>query len=163
MRASCRSMSRTGFTLMELIVVLVILGVVVGVAGPAFIVRGEPMDGDASAPVVRVLERARRTAIESARVTTVIIDPRTARAWVRTEGRERNGVDTTFTIALRQDAELSAVPPRAQITFDPRGGGSGDALTVVSPSRRAVVTVDRASGDVRVTSLAAGAGDRAAP
>ena len=153
---------RGGFTLMELVVVLVILGVVLGVAGPAFIVRGAAMREDASAPVVRTLQRARLTALESARVTTVAIDPQAARVWVRTEGREPN-VDTTFALALPPDVELSAALPRAHFTFDARGGASGDALSVTSPAGRAIITLDRASGDVRVTPLAAGARGHAAP
>jgi prepilin-type N-terminal cleavage/methylation domain-containing protein len=162
MRTRSPASRRTGFTLVELVVVLVILGVVLGVAGPAFIVRGEAMGDDASAPVVRMLERARRTANESARLTTVVIDPRTARAWVRTEGREPN-IDTTFTLALTQGAALSAARPRVRFTFDARGGASGDALTVSSPAGRAIITVDRASGDVQVVPLAAGASGHAAP
>jgi prepilin-type N-terminal cleavage/methylation domain-containing protein len=154
---------RTGFTLMELVVVLVILGVVLGIAGPAFIVRGAAMDEGAPASVVRTLERARRTAIESARVTTVTIDPRSARAWVRTEGRERSDVDTSFTLALPRDAVLSAAVPRARFTFDARGGASGDSLIVSAPAGRAIVTVDRASGDVRVIPFAVGEAGHAVP
>ncbi len=154
MRMGSSVARRAGFTLMELVVVLVILGVVLGVAGPAFIVRGDAMGDDPAAPVVRVLERARRTAVESARVTTVTIDPSTARTWVRTEGNAPN-VDTTFTLALPRGVALSAAVPRARFTFDPRGGGWGDELSVASPTGRSAITVDRASGDAHVAALAA--------
>ena len=141
---------RRGVTLMELVVVLAIIGIVLGVAGPAFIVRGESVSDDAAAPVVRLLARARRTAIESARTTIVTIDPSTARAWVRTDGREPN-VDTSFTLALARDTGIEAAVPRPRFVFDARGGAFGDALTLVSPAGRAAISLDRASGDVHVT------------
>lgn len=151
---------RAGFTLIELVVVLLILGVILGIAGPAFVLRGAAAGDDASAPVAGVLARARRTAIESARVTTVTIDPRSARVWVRTEGAEPN-VDTTFTLALSRDSELQAPLARVHFTFDARGGASGEPLTVTSPGGRATISLDRASGEVRIGSVSAGPNDHA--
>jgi hypothetical protein len=97
--------------------------------------------------------------VESARVTTVIVDPQGARAWVRSDG-PGPGVDTVVAIDLARGVVLSSDAPRPRFVFDPRGGASGDVLTVASPAGRSTIAVDRASGDVRVAA-APGADPRA--
>src|SRR6266516_6370849 len=74
--------SALGFTLAEIVVVLALLGIMAAVAVPAF-TRLDPED-DATrgaADVVRVLHRARRSALERAVPATVVVDPTDGHYW----------------------------------------------------------------------------------
>jgi type II secretion system protein H len=143
-----------GFTLIELIVVLVIMGVVLSAATPAFTVRAGPASDEAVEQIVSVLRSARRTALQTARATTVTIDPVAARIWVRTAGASVM-LDTTFVLSLPADAQLTSNTPRVTFTFDARGLASGEELTVTSTRGRSAVTVDPANGDARVATVSA--------
>lgn len=152
-----RRRARRGFTLIELIVVLIIMGVVLSTATPAFTVRGSSTADDAVERIASVLRSARRTALHTARVTTVTIDPAGGRVWVRTAG-EPVTLDTTFLLPLPANAQLTSATARAAFTFDARGLAAGDELVVISNRGSAAVTVDPANGDVHIATVGAARG-----
>ena len=63
--------ARPGFTLLEVLVVLILLGVGFGLAVPAFVT---PQDG-ATDGVQRILSTARRAAVRRAEAITVSVEP----------------------------------------------------------------------------------------
>ena len=63
---------RSGFTLVELLVVLVVMGLIVGLVAPALVPRPEPDERDSLAPAVRF---AREAALRRSEVTYLRIEP----------------------------------------------------------------------------------------
>ena len=156
-----RSVSEArGFTLIELVVVLLILGLTLAAVAPAFAARRDQATDRAADAIAMLLKTARNTALETAVPTTVTIDPASARVWVRADAI-KNPLDTSFTIAVPVGTEYSAASPRVRFIFDPRGGATVDTFMVLSARGRWAVTVDSWTGDVIVTSVAVGAGNRA--
>ncbi len=149
-----------GFTLIELVVVLLILGLTLAAVAPAFAARRDQAADRAVDAIAMLLRTARNTALETAVPTAVTIDPTSARVWVRADAI-KNPLDTSFTIAVPVGTEYSAASPRVRFIFDPRGGATVDTLMVSSAGGRWAVTVDSWTGDVIVTSVAVGADNRA--
>ncbi|HEX2205098.1 MAG TPA: GspH/FimT family pseudopilin [Longimicrobium sp.] len=144
-------MTRRGFTLVEVLVVLVILAIAAGAVAPAILAPGD--DDDVSAAVretVKLLGSARREAARRGAEVTLSLDPGTGRYDVRAagEGASPDSV-AAGTLALPAGVTASAPVPRAEFRFDPEGGGWGVPLTLKG-SRVAVVEVDRWTGEIRV-------------
>jgi len=149
-----------GFTLIELVVVLLILGLTLAAVAPAFAARRDHSLDTAVDAIAMLLRTARNTALETAVPTAVTIDPASARVWVRADA-VKNPLDTSFAIAVPAGTDYSAASARVRFVFDPRGGATVDTLMVSSARGRWSVTVDTWTGDVIVTSVAVGADNRA--
>ena len=68
--------SRRGFTLIEMIVVLIVIAVTAGLTAPAMMrMAGPAADDSDAAPLTALLRGARRQAIEGGSVVTLILDP----------------------------------------------------------------------------------------
>ncbi len=141
---------RHGFTLAEVVVVLALLGVMAAVAVPAFTRLDAADDATrAAGDVVRVLRAARRTALERAVTTTVVVDPTGDHYW--TSLGDSAGDRDSGTFAFPPGVALLGPEPRAQFVFQPTGSATADSLVVRGPEHTALVTVDRWTGDVEIT------------
>jgi general secretion pathway protein H len=145
---------RVGFTLLELVVVIAILGVMFAVAIPSFINRSRDNESDAAVLITLLLERARNTAAERGRATRVTIAPSVARAWVHF-GESDSAPDSAITLTLLAGTTLSSTTPRVEFTFEPSGRSRGGQLLIDANGTRTAITVDPSSGDVRRSSNAA--------
>lgn len=155
-RAAGRSASRRGFTLVELLVVLIVLGIAVAVGAPA-LPRAGFGAASASDQLMRILYRAGRMAAERGRTVRVELDPDASAYRVRMEatGSAEGALiasgsfgagsrDSIFSLADNG----SAVPV---FRFDPLGRAEGGPVIVDDGRGEGViVAVDPWTGRVHV-------------
>jgi prepilin-type N-terminal cleavage/methylation domain-containing protein len=143
-------MTRRGFTIVEMIIVLAIIGLAAAVSAPAFIdwSRDEASRAPAD-PLLGILESARRTSAQRGQRITVSIDPQTRlyRAWA---GGDPADSVAAGTVELPPGARLVAQGGRARFDFDPLGGAWGAPVRITGAGAELVVQVDRWTGDARV-------------
>lgn len=145
-RGPRRGTAPRGFTLVELVVVVALIGLTLGVATPAFV---EVLDRpDAASVVARRLRDARAMAVREARAVDLVIDPANARAWLSTT-IEGTKVDSSFVLPVDAAALRYAVP-RLRFHFRPDGSGWGDSLVVEERGRATAIRLESPGGTVSV-------------
>jgi prepilin-type N-terminal cleavage/methylation domain-containing protein len=164
-RLRLRLRSRAGFTLVEIFVVLIILGVMAAVAAPAF--RSPPDEDDltyATHQIEGMLKLARDSAVRGSTTVTLVIDSATARAWLvgsfsaEAAGEEvRTDIHASDLLAGLQLGEPIALPPgvrlqlsktRARFAFGPAGAAFADSIELRSVLGNRLITIDPWTGDV---------------
>ena len=136
-----------GFTLIEIVVVLVILGITTAVALPAFVqLTDEDELTTASREVVEVLQRARRAAIRTGREVKVTVAPEQGAYWIRFGSASARDSVRSGRWDLAQPITLRATSERVVFRFDPKGPAFGDELFVQSATRAATIAVDQWTG-----------------
>jgi len=144
MTRSPRTGARRAFTLIELVVVLVLMGLIFGVTAPAFIAQSD--SDDASSPALALLRSARATALRQAVRVDVTLDPRSGRVWVRAD-RATPTLDSTWTLERSEGTEFVAAGDRLNFTFLPGGTAWGDTLFVQSAAGTQRISLDSRTGD----------------
>ena len=145
------SRARAGFTLIEMIVVLIVIGVLAGLTAPAMARAISPhaAEGDAM-PVAALLRGARREAIERGLYVTVTLDAAGARYRADSAGVRGTGMLSEGTLELRDGVMLETDSLRVHFTFRPDGSVFGDTLTVRGPWSASRVSIDRWTGAIHV-------------
>ena len=132
-----------GFTLLELLVVLTLLGLILGLVAPRL---GAGMPGvsarAAASDVAGVLRAARSQALTEQRTVSVVID--TESRHVGFAGREQSLADA---VALEMPGVEAA---RRELRFYPDGSSTGVELRVARGAHRYRVVLDWLTGDVQV-------------
>lgn len=135
---------RRGYTLVELVVVVVILALAGALAVPAVAAWRPPSDLDAAAArVVAVLSLARERAVSSGHQAELTVDAASQRAWLRPR-------DTSFVLELPDGCQLSG-SARDVMRFAPDGPSHGSVPSLACGARRARVLIDPLTGTPRVT------------
>ena len=141
--------SRTGFTLIEVIIVLVILGLAAGLVmnrGPS---RSRGLEAtSAAADVARMLRAARGQAIASDHSVLVLVD--LARHAIAVDGGPVRVVPANLGLSVVAVADETLGARLAGIRFQPDGSASGGRITLADGKRRIEVGVDWLTGRVTI-------------
>ncbi|HEX6941023.1 MAG TPA: GspH/FimT family pseudopilin [Longimicrobiales bacterium] len=141
-----------GFTLLEAVVVLVIIGVVAAVSAPAL--RSPGGDGAAAAAraLAAALREARNLAAERGRAVAFHLDPRTGRYAAVTVPAPFEAPDTLRSgrLAAASGAAVLRCDAPCVLTFDPLRRGRGGPIGVVQGDERYEVTADAWSSTIHV-------------
>lgn len=140
---------RKGFTLIELIVVLVILSATLAVVTPALGILGSSPTRSADR-VLATLLQARAGAQDEGTAIELTIAPDDGRIWWR-----HSTADSTGRLLLDADTDLDANTTRCTFRFVPVGLSWGDSLIVHEHGRSSVLFLDPQSGSPRRMDLEA--------
>lgn len=151
-RAGSR-LGRRGFTLVELAVVILVLGMVVVLSAPALPRPRRGADATAHA-MADLLRRARRDAAREGGVRAVEVEPESGRYRIRT--RASDGSDSivgegALPIPGSVSLFLPAEGDGRTVRFNALGRAEGGAFRVRdADGNRRIVVIDRFTGSVRV-------------
>ncbi len=138
-----------GFTLVEVVVVLVILAIVVGATAPALAnIGSEDPSTAATRELLSLLRDTRRGAIDLGTSVSIVVDPRTGRYWVTPD----EATQPTHAGSMPEGVRASLIPTveRATFVFDPRGVARGDSLVLRTANGSVTIDVNRWTGAPRV-------------
>ena len=141
---------RRGFTLVEMLIVIVILAIVSAVTVPAL--RANPDDEltTSANAVTNLMQRSRQTAVERGQTVTLVVDVENARYWATIVSTgEPDSVVAYGPIELASGATITADKSRVHYVFAPSGAAAGGPLQVRMDSRAAVITLNQWTGDAR--------------
>lgn len=141
----------SGFTLIELVVVLAIVGVVASVVTPALRRIGTPEPRDAAEALAAALARTSGLAARRAAPATLQLELASGSYTIVGRGAG-GGADTTIGGIVRlDDGRLAGGRDGwATVTFDAIGRASGDAVVIEQGHQRWAVVADPWTGQVDV-------------
>lgn len=145
-------MKRTGFTLAEILVVLVVIGIVSAAVAPVLVRGDRPHPAGSAANQVRdLLATARRTAVRRGEAVVLELDTRTGRYSMVSCAERASGEGCLAQGELVLPPQVAYDPPagRRRFVFDPVGAGAGPALTLRGEGRSASVEIDPWTGEIR--------------
>lgn len=140
----------SGFSLLELVVILTILGLVAAVAVPALPDRrSEPLDHVVET-LVTLLRTTRMTALEKATPTVLTIDPRGGRYQIAAETNDSTAIVVDGAIIIPAGTRIGPDSIPRRFRFSPNGAAVGDSVVLTGDGGWAVLTVDPWTGAIHV-------------
>ena len=137
---------RNGFTLLEMGIVLAIMAVSAMLVAPALSRMGQGKPPGIGEDVVRLLNDARKIAIERNETVTLRLDPTSGRYRADTVGVAGSGELGEGTMALGAQETLVTDLPRLVYVFHPTGSAFADTVLVRGAGASALVWVDPWNG-----------------
>ncbi len=143
-------MRRAGFTLAEILVVMVVIGIVSAAVAPALVRGARPHPADAAAGEIRdLLAGARRTAVRRGTPVVVELDARTGRYRVDAEPGDGPPAKPIAEGVLRLPEGVAGDAGTRRFTFGVLGAGQGGEVVMKGGGRTAAVSIDPWTGEVR--------------
>ena len=149
-RAPSRDAAAAGFTLLELLVVLAIIGAVAVVAYPR--VGGVPARAALEATAARMrteIRAARSAAVRSNSEQAITIDTTQKLFWSSSDGVKRTIADGLDVSVSGSGVEVPQ-PGTGVIRFQGDGSACDAAILLESGSRSALIRIDWATGNPRI-------------
>lgn len=141
-------MKKTGFTLVEVLIVLVILGLSAGLAVPPLLDwADDDRQSGAVGEVLRVARDARMAALRRGVKTRLTIDPASGRYWTTAEEAD-DPLYRTGRLSLA-DARIVGTEPRPTVRWDARGRAVGDTIRLQTERGLWIIAADRWTGAPR--------------
>jgi prepilin-type N-terminal cleavage/methylation domain-containing protein len=139
--------NRAGFTLLELVVVLLILGLLTAVSVPRIADRAEENPAAAVASeVVKLLRSARTLALSRAEAVNVRLDPATRAFAVSAERGDSVLELSRGALAIPREVTLATDTSRAGFRFSADGAARSETVFVRHDRATVAVWVDRWTG-----------------
>jgi prepilin-type N-terminal cleavage/methylation domain-containing protein len=146
------SRGRSAFTLIELVVVLVIIGIIGYVIAPAFLQPAKTNEmEEASRSLTTQLHSARMSAMERGTSVAVVLDPQTARYTAALDGYPPDSVLSEGVLELPSNVQLQHDSLRVRFRFRPDGLAYGDSLLISIGTRVARISLDPWTGETVVS------------
>jgi prepilin-type N-terminal cleavage/methylation domain-containing protein len=152
MTRDARFQRRPGFTLWELTMVLLIMGIAATLVAPAFARFGSEQPPGGADAVLSLLRDTRKAAISYNATTTLRLDPKTLKFEVDTASSFGMGPLATGTLDLGMTSTIVTDQPRLQFVFAPTGLAFADTAVVHGGQVPLIVRVDPWSGVARADS-----------
>ncbi len=146
----CARPAATGFTLLEILLVLVILALTASLTLPALVRPAGTELRVATGTVVTALRRAREAAVNRQRPTVLVVDVDARSILVSGEETTPRRLPEHLELTLFTARSELEGERRGRIRFFPDGSSTGGRVTVASGERRYHVDVDWLTGQVRV-------------
>ncbi|MFI5243936.1 MAG: Tfp pilus assembly protein FimT/FimU, partial [Gemmatimonadales bacterium] len=144
--AAVAAHARSGFTLLEMGIVLAVMAVSAMLVVPAISRMGQGKPPAIGEDVIKLLNDARKIAIERNETVTLRLDPTTGRYRADTVGVAGSGELGEGTMALGAQETLVTDLPRLVYVFHPTGSAFADTVLVRGTGASALVAVDPWSG-----------------
>jgi prepilin-type N-terminal cleavage/methylation domain-containing protein len=137
---------RRGFTLLEMGIVLAVMAVSAMLVAPALSRMGQGKPPGVGDDVVKLLNDARRIAIQRNETVTLRLDPTSGRYRADTVGTAGSGELGEGTMTFDAQETLVTDSPRLVYVFHPTGAAFADTVLVRGAGAAALVSVDAWSG-----------------
>jgi general secretion pathway protein H len=139
--------ARGGFTLVEMVVVLLILAVATAVTVPAL--RQPPVEDDFTIALKQVDDMfrfARDSAVRGRVPVTIAIDSVTGNVWLLADDDQSSGLTEAEPLDLPRGVSIQLTKSRARFRFMPSGAAFADSLTVLTNGASRLISVDPWTG-----------------
>lgn len=150
--AGPRIARRTGFTLWELTMVLLVMAIAATLAAPAFARFGAEQPPGGADAMLGLLHDARKAAIVFNTTSTLRLDPKTLAYELDTSSMTGMARLASGVLDLGMASTLVTDQPRLQFVFEPTGASFADSVVVHGGQIPLIVRVDPWSGVARADS-----------
>jgi prepilin-type N-terminal cleavage/methylation domain-containing protein len=137
---------RRGFTLWELVVVMVVLAITLGVAVPAYVRFGATAAATPIDELLDLLREARATAVRLQATVALVVDPKSGAFRLDTITAAGAGIVRADTLSIDARRSIATDSARLRYLFRPTGAAFGDTFRVRGVDGERVVAVDAWNG-----------------
>ena len=129
--------SRGGFTMIEMLLVIVIAGLMMGIAIPTFLKFSDKNAINSAAVAVSTMNsRARLSAVQRGRTTRLMIQPSSNQMWIVSMNVAGTGYDTLGSVEnLNTRFGITFTTSSTSISYTPRGIGTATTSTTIILSK----------------------------
>ena len=140
---------RRGFTLWELVVVMVVLAITLGVGVPAYVRFGATSATTPTDELLDLLRDARASAVRLRATVALVVDPKSGAFRLDTITAAGAGVLRADTLSVDARRAIATDSLRLRYLFRPTGAAFGDTVRIRGVDGERIVAVDTWNGTPR--------------